>query len=142
MLWAHEAEYHEDWDLHLPILEMQFNNTKNATTGLTPFEVVYGFNISTPMDIFSGSLSSGGEAELFLSKINKNVEVAKMAIEKMQEQQKDQADQHQLRKCGKKQISEYLVKWLGYPMYQATWEPYNNMADTQALEDYEVGEKM
>ena len=84
MLWAHEAEYCEDWDLYLPILKMQFNNTKNATTGLTLFEVVYSFNISTPMDIFSGSLSSGGEVELFLSKINKNVEVAKMAIEKMQ----------------------------------------------------------
>ena len=49
---------------------------------------------------------------------------------------------HQLRKHGKKQILEYLVKWLGYPMYQATWESYDNVADTQALEDYKVGEKM
>ena len=32
---------------------MQYNNTKNATTGLTPFEVVYGFNVATPVDVIS-----------------------------------------------------------------------------------------
>ena len=28
---------------------------------------------------------------------------------------------------------EYLVKWKNYPEINCTWEPYNNLKDTQAL---------
>ena len=242
MLRSFAAEYRQDWDLHLPILEMQYNNTKNATTGLTPFETVFGYNITTPLDILSGTTTlSGGEATSFIKQLHRNVKVAKKAIEEQQQQQKLQADKHRreqvfdvgdmvllstkdlrnyykqdptfigpykviekrsdltyklelpagmklhpvfhtsklrkyettpdrfktrkdvppppvlidgyeefvvekildrrIRNRGKKQIVEYLVKWLGYPMYQATWEPYEHVADTKAMDDYEVGEE-
>ena len=80
MLRSFAAEYHEEWDLHLPILEMQYNNTKNATTGLTPFETVYGYNITTPVDIATGTTSAtkmlGSDAQSFLRILYRNVDAA------------------------------------------------------------------
>ena len=33
---------------------------------------------------------------------------------------------------------EYLVKWLGYPVYDSTWEPLANLANArQAVDDFE-----
>ena len=32
---------------------------------------------------------------------------------------------------------EYLVKWKDYPDIDCTWEPYDNLKDTQALDRWE-----
>ena len=32
---------------------------------------------------------------------------------------------------------EYLVKWMYYPEIDCTWEPYDNLKDTQALDRWE-----
>ncbi len=34
----------DDWGRLLPIAEFAYNNTKNASTGHTPFELNYGYN--------------------------------------------------------------------------------------------------
>ena len=35
---------------------------------------------------------------------------------------------------------EYLVKWVGYPDYDASWEPLANLSHAQeSLEEYEQG---
>ena len=41
------------WDMVLLHAEFTFNNSINKTTGCTPFEVVYGFRPSTPLDVNS-----------------------------------------------------------------------------------------
>ncbi|XP_049349488.1 uncharacterized protein LOC125814082 [Solanum verrucosum] len=39
------------WEDYLPIVEFAYNRTFHSSTGKTPFEVVYGFNPLTPLDL-------------------------------------------------------------------------------------------
>ena len=34
----------------------------------------------------------------------------------------------------KKGKEEFLVKWVGYPLSQATWDPFENLSDEEACE--------
>ena len=40
------------WENLLPHIELAYNRVVNSTTSHTPFEVVYGFNPFTPLDLF------------------------------------------------------------------------------------------
>ena len=42
-----------DWDLCLPIFEFTYNRPTHSSTSKSPFEVVYGFNPSLPMDLIA-----------------------------------------------------------------------------------------
>ncbi|KAG6710015.1 hypothetical protein I3842_06G161400 [Carya illinoinensis] len=58
----------------LPHAEFAFNNSINRSTGCAPFEVVYGFRPTTPLDINSLSLPSRpSEAALDFSSYMQNV---------------------------------------------------------------------
>ncbi|KAH0653052.1 hypothetical protein KY289_030730 [Solanum tuberosum] len=39
------------WEDYLPIVEFAYNRTFHSSTGKTPFEIVYGFNPLTPLDL-------------------------------------------------------------------------------------------
>jgi len=39
------------WEELLPHIEFSYNRVFNSTTSYTPFEVVYGFNAPTPLDL-------------------------------------------------------------------------------------------
>ncbi|GKB88597.1 RNA-directed DNA polymerase, partial [Tanacetum coccineum] len=41
----------KQWDLILPQAEFAYNRSVNRTTGKSPFEVVYGRNLITPLDL-------------------------------------------------------------------------------------------
>ena len=41
----------DDWDEHLAAAELAFNNSKNETTGFTPFYLVYGREARMPLDL-------------------------------------------------------------------------------------------
>ncbi|GJR86227.1 RNA-directed DNA polymerase [Tanacetum coccineum] len=45
------GEYPKQWDLTLPQAEFAYNRSPNCTTGKTPFEIVYGRNPITPLDL-------------------------------------------------------------------------------------------
>jgi Chromo (CHRromatin Organisation MOdifier) domain len=32
--------------------------------------------------------------------------------------------------------TQYLVKWKGYPIYESTWEPEENVQGSEAIEDF------
>jgi len=42
---------HKSWDEYLPHIEFAYNRVVHSTTKLLPFEVVYGFNPLTPLDL-------------------------------------------------------------------------------------------
>ena len=37
-------------------------------------------------------------------------------------------------RVNKKGKEEFLVKWIGYPLSEATWEPFENLAGEEACE--------
>ena len=39
------------WDELLPHVEFAFNQAPSKTTSLSPFKVVYGYNLRTPLDL-------------------------------------------------------------------------------------------
>lgn len=51
----------DDWDEHLPAAELAFNNSKNETTGLTPFYLVYGREARMPIDIALAPLTKAAD---------------------------------------------------------------------------------
>jgi len=42
---------YKSWDEYLPHIEFAYNRVVHRTTKLSPFEVVYGFNPLTPLDL-------------------------------------------------------------------------------------------
>jgi len=42
---------HKSWDDYLPRIEFAYNRVVHKTTNISPFEVVYGFNPLTPLDL-------------------------------------------------------------------------------------------
>ena len=51
----------DDWDEHLPAAELAFNNSKNATTGFTPFYLVYGREARMPIDLALAPLTKAAD---------------------------------------------------------------------------------
>ena len=43
--------HHKSWDEYLPHVEFAYNKGVHRTTMQSPFEVVYGFNPLTPLDL-------------------------------------------------------------------------------------------
>ena len=41
----------KSWEECLPFVEFAYNRTVHSTTGFSPFEIIYGFNPVTPMDL-------------------------------------------------------------------------------------------
>lgn len=39
------------WEDCIPLVEFPYNRTVHSSTGFSPFEVVYGFNPLTPLDL-------------------------------------------------------------------------------------------
>ena len=42
---------HEKWDTRLDAIELAFNSSQHSSTGITPFEAVFGFNPRLPLDL-------------------------------------------------------------------------------------------
>nr|KYP43380.1 hypothetical protein KK1_035198 [Cajanus cajan] len=42
---------HKSWDEYLPHIEFAYNRVVHKATNISPFEVVYGFNPLTPIDL-------------------------------------------------------------------------------------------
>jgi len=76
------------WEDHLPLVEFAYNRTNHSSIGSSPFEVVYGFNPLTPLDLVPlptndiASLDGKNKVEM-MRKIH---EQTKLAIERRNKQ--------------------------------------------------------
>jgi len=41
----------KSWDKYLSHIEFAYNRVVHSTTKISPFEVIYGFNLITPLDL-------------------------------------------------------------------------------------------
>ena len=49
----------KSWEECLPFVKFAYNRTVHSTTTFSPFEIVYGFNPLTPMDLLPLHLKKG-----------------------------------------------------------------------------------
>ncbi|KAG7556876.1 Integrase catalytic core [Arabidopsis suecica] len=85
-----------NWLSCLPYIEFAYNHAKHSGTKLSPFEVVYGFNPLTPLDITPlpqpvYSSAEGVTKADFVKKLHQRV---KENLEKKSEKNKEHADKH------------------------------------------------
>ena len=98
----------KEWEKCLPIAEFAYNRTIHSTTGYSPFEIVYGFNPLTPLDLVplprneQISLDAAAKAEL----VRKLHEKVRLQIVKKNEHYVRQANQ------GRKQMSFAPDDWV------------------------------
>ena len=84
------------WDLILPQIEFAYNHSIHQTTGSSPFEVVYGKNPISPLDLAPLLIDHqfSGEAEERSKSIKKMHEQVRDRILKQNEKYKKSADKH------------------------------------------------
>ena len=91
------ATYEQDqWDEYLPAVEFAYNNSKNISTGFTPFELDCGYHPNTPTSIASNSLTNTkvATANEFVDRWNTMMKIAKDTLLLAQERQSKYANQH------------------------------------------------
>ena len=62
MLRTFVAEEGKDWDKLIPYLLFAYREVPQATTGFSPFELLYGRDIRGPLDVLRESLNLIKEA--------------------------------------------------------------------------------
>jgi hypothetical protein len=75
------------WEECLPHMEFAYNRAEHSTTKVSPFQVVYGFNLRAPIDLLPLPTSEGTHTDAskrakFIQKLH---ETTKANIEKMNE---------------------------------------------------------
>lgn len=96
----------KDWDEHLAAAEFAINDSVHASTGLTPFQVVYGESPMSHMDLFLDEISKTSlpaikdrneqraAAHQFMQKWRQNLNEARQAMERAQAVQKEHFDRN------------------------------------------------
>jgi hypothetical protein len=83
----------DDWDQHLTMAEFAYNNSKQASTSLSPFYLNYGFHPSIPTTI-QPTNTTVAAVEDFMIRMNNLLKIAQDNISQAQSQQARYANQH------------------------------------------------
>lgn len=85
-----------DWDEHLAAAELAINNSKQASTGFTPFYLNYGQEVKMPLDQAIAGLrpSNNPETADRIRRLQADLVLARSNIERAQQRQVKYADQH------------------------------------------------
>ena len=96
MLRAYVSEDQDNWDECLDQVEFAYNNSRQASTGHSPFFLNYGENPRTPVQIAMQSKAANKVPSTmgFLKKMNRKLQSATTKTAAAQDRQKTFADQH------------------------------------------------
>jgi transposase InsO family protein len=96
----------KDWDEHLAAAEFAINDSVHASTGLTPFQMVYGESPMSHMDLFLDEISKTSQptvkdrndqrtaAHQFMQRWRHDLDEARQAMERAQAVQKEHFDRN------------------------------------------------
>jgi hypothetical protein len=89
MLRAYVSSKQNDWDEHLTAVEIAYNNSKQSSTGFSPFYLNYGQHPSVPLTIAlpDENLSCNAEAEGLLEQLFQDLKAAENNMLRAQSQQ-------------------------------------------------------
>jgi len=81
----------DDWDEHLTAVEIAYNNTKQSSTGFSPFYLEYGQHPTLPLSAAVPPDPSGSNdtAELMLEKLFDNLKIAEENMNRAQRKQEE-----------------------------------------------------
>jgi hypothetical protein len=96
MLRAYVNVKQNDWDQHLTAVEIAYNNSKQASTGYSPYYLNYGQHPILPLTSAISSLHSTSNAsvEEMLKTLMDDLIIAEKNIQKAQQNQQRHANQH------------------------------------------------
>jgi hypothetical protein len=94
ILRAYVSKEGDDWDEHLDIAEIAYNNSKHASTGFTPYYLNSGSDIHLPIDhaLSSSALSPNPSAAECVHQMHLDLTIAKENILKAQQRQEKYAN--------------------------------------------------
>jgi Chromo (CHRromatin Organisation MOdifier) domain len=92
MLRAYATYKQDQWDEYLPAAEFAYNNSKQVSTGFTPFELDCGQHPNTPITLATPSHVPA--ADDFINHWNAMIMTAKDALMEAQDRQTKYANQH------------------------------------------------
>jgi hypothetical protein len=94
ILRAYVSKDNDDWDEHLDIAEIAYNNSKHASTGFTPYYLNSGSDIHLPIDhaLSSSALSPNPSAAECVHQMHLDLTIAKENILKAQHRQEKYAN--------------------------------------------------
>lgn len=96
MLRAYVSAKQNDWDQHLTAVEIAYNNSKQISTGFSPFYLNYGQHPSIPLVSLAHpeSDNSNATAEEMLEQLFSNLKVAETNVERAQQRQQHYTNLH------------------------------------------------
>jgi hypothetical protein len=130
------APSHDNWDTLLPLAEFAINRAVNASTGKSPFVVVYGYQPHTPLDRFYQALTDTDVTVAAKAKARSNKETP-AADEKVRDFKSEFATISRLLQAAKeRQKTQYDKGRRSAPPYQVGDKVY---VDTKILRVITVG---
>ncbi len=94
MLRIYTSYKQDNWDDYLPAAEFAYNNSKQASTGFSPFELDCGFTPLTPISMAMETPSNVKAANDFIEHWDTMIKTAKDNLQDAQERQTKYANQH------------------------------------------------
>jgi ribonuclease HI len=97
MLRAYVGPFQDDWDKHLVAVEFAYNESQQASTGVSPFFFIYGKHPRTPLSLVSegeGSRPADASVDAFVARLQDNLAKARAALKQAQERQQSVANRH------------------------------------------------
>ncbi|KAJ9512039.1 hypothetical protein QJQ45_004614 [Haematococcus lacustris] len=96
MLRPYLNHHKTDWDQHLAAVEFAYNSSTHVGTGFSPFYLNYGHHPRTPEALLQppSTLVPSPAADAFVTTMRSNINIAKAALQRAVDKQKQQADKH------------------------------------------------